>query len=134
MAKKLKSILLIDDDEPTNFFHKIMVNEADCTETLTVVTNGNKALDYLNDAYAGKHPVPELIFLDINMPLMDGWEFLAAYEKLPMERRTKIIVIMLTTSINPDDRDKAKQFPEILDFKNKPLSVEMLQEIVEANF
>ena len=136
MKKKLKCVMLIDDDEPTNFLNRMVVEEMDCAEHIQVIPNAKQALEYLKAASSGGGDkcTPELIFLDINMPAMDGWEFLAEYEKLSAEQKSKVIVVMLTTSFNPEDRLRAMQTNSVAAFRNKPLSVEILQEILEAHF
>ncbi len=68
------------------------------------------------------------------MPRMDGWDFLEAYRELSEEQKSDTIVIMLTTSLNPEDEKKAEQFAEVVGFKIKPLTVEMLTEILEQYF
>lgn len=136
MRKKLKCVMLIDDDEPTNFLNRMVVEEMDCAERIQVIPNAKQALEYLKAASNGSTDkcTPELIFLDINMPAMDGWEFLAEYEKLSADQKSKVIVVMLTTSFNPEDRLRAMQTSSVAAFRNKPLSVEILQEILEAHF
>lgn len=128
--KKINQILLIDDDEPTNFFHKIIIREADCCEQVVVMDSAIDALDYLT------HPdtsPPDLIFLDINMPKMNGWEFLEAYRDIASTQQSNII-IMLTTSLNPDDQSRADKISAITGFRHKPLSVEMLKELTDKFF
>lgn len=68
------------------------------------------------------------------MPRMNGWEFLAEYKKLPEEKKAKVVMAMLTTSLNPDDANKAKEIKEIEDFLNKPLTVEMIDRVVDQHF
>ena len=134
MKQKLNCILLIDDDEATNFLSEIVIEEVDCAEKVVAVQSGQKALDYLRSKEDGEHPCPDLIFLDINMPGMNGWEFLEQYKQLDKEQQGKIIMVMLTTSVNPDDAQKAKTIDIIDDYKNKPMTVEVLQEILEKYF
>ena len=110
--------MLIDDDEPTNFLSSMIVEEADCTEHIQIEDSGEGALNYLINseefAYSNKaNPWPDLIFLDINMPAMNGWEFLDKYKKLSKERKAEIVVVMLTTSLNPDDKLKANEMTDI---------------------
>jgi len=131
MKRKLKSILLIDDDEPTNFFSSLLIEDADCTENIQIAESGQRALRLLNsDAL----PTPDLIFLDINMPAMDGWEFLEKYKQLPKEQQSKIVIIMLTTSLNPDDREKASKIKEISGFETKPLTPELIDSVLLKYF
>ena len=106
--KKLSCILLIDDDVPTNFYNKKIVEQHGRTEHVEVCDSAEAGLEFLKSKFKnGLPPQPELIFLDLNMPGMDGWEFLDAYEKLPFPQKGKVVVVMLTTSVNPDDETKA---------------------------
>lgn len=135
MKQRLNCILVIDDDEPTNFFTRIILEDADCTRHIRTVQSGQEALEYLAKSEAEGsdpelYPSPDLIFLDINMPAMDGWEFLDEYKELNIER-DKIIMVMLTTSLFPEDIAKAKARPEVSGFENKPLTPEKLEKILE---
>jgi len=103
--KQLNCILLIDDDEPTNFLNKLTLEQAGCATHIRIAPSGQAALDYLRGG-SDEYPRPDLIFLDINMPAMDGWEFLAQYRSLPQEKKADTVLIMLTTSLNPDDEKK----------------------------
>lgn len=136
MINKLKCILIIDDDEPTNFFTNIILEDADCTDQIRIVQSGREALDYLAKSESNDvdpdFPSPDLIFLDINMPAMDGWEFLEEYKKL--HKRHKVIVVMLTTSLFPEDKLKSKEIPEIAGFENKPLTAEKVANVLEKYF
>ena len=134
MDKPIKLILLVDDDEATNFLHKIMINDAGCAQGIHVAKNGKEAIEYLTNAIEGKYPQPDLIFLDINMPVMNGWEFLDEYQKLSDEQKAKMVLVMLTTSINPDDYEKSKDYPDVAGFRNKPLSADLIKEIVQEHF
>jgi CheY-like chemotaxis protein len=134
MDKPIKSILLVDDDEATNFLHKIIIKDAGCSEYVHVANNGKRAIEYLSSVTGGKYPQPDLIFLDINMPVMDGWEFLEAYQELPEDQRAKMVLVMLTSSLNPDDDIKARGYKEVSGFRNKPLTVGILDEIINEYF
>ncbi len=139
IKKKLACVLLIDDDEPTNFISKMLIEEADCSEHIQVVQGGQEALDYLTNTagFAGenkKFPKPELIFLDINMPAMNGWEFLTKYNQLDLQHKADVIMVMLTTSLNPDDRLKAGDMAAISGFESKPLTFEKLNSMLEKYF
>jgi CheY-like chemotaxis protein len=130
MKPKLNTIMLIDDDEPTNFLSRMLIEEAHCAENIQVADSGKMALEYLSNSSDS----PDLIFLDINMPAMNGWEFLDKYRDLQKHKEGKIIIIMLTTSLNPDDKIKASQMPEIAGFENKPLSSELIDRVLKKYF
>jgi CheY-like chemotaxis protein len=126
--KQLNCILLIDDDEPTNFLNKMTLEQSGCAKHIRIAPGGQAALDYLRGNPDEWHR-PDLIFLDINMPAMDGWEFLAEYRTLPREKKADTVLIMLTTSLNPDDEKRTRAIPEVSGFEHKPLNqarVEML--------
>jgi CheY-like chemotaxis protein len=128
MKKKLKYILLIDDNEADNFFHQKIIKEMDIAEHIEVAVNGALAIEFLKKE---NQVPPELIFLDINMPIMNGWEFLEAYKELKNEQKSKIVIVMLTTSTNPEELKKAKQMKDITGLESKPLTKEILKEIIE---
>jgi CheY-like chemotaxis protein len=129
--KNLRSILLIDDDEPTNFLNKRLLEGMHCAEKVQVIQKASEALEYL-EKVAGleNDSFPDIIFLDINMPAMDGWEFLEAFREIVNKRKKKVRLVMLTTSINPEDEQKARESEVVTAFRNKPLSREMMKEIL----
>lgn len=133
--KKLNCILLIDDDEATNYYNQIIIRKLNCTDKIVVKESGFEALEYLKSKEEdGNYPCPDLIFLDINMPAMNGWEFLEQYKKLEATQRGRIVVVMLTTSLNPADQEMASRLNEIQDFVNKPLGIELVQNILSKHF
>lgn len=139
MKTKLNCVLLIDDDEPTNFLNQMLVEEADCARHIQVAQSGEIAIDYLtnSDEPANNNksfPCPDLIFLDINMPAMNGWEFLEKYRELEKKQKGKIILVMLTTSLFPEDMARAEANPEISGFENKPLTPEAFNRIIQKYF
>jgi CheY-like chemotaxis protein len=139
MKNKINCILLIDDDEPTNFLSQMIIEEADCAGDIQIAFSGVQAIDYLTSqgtSVSGQtsYPRPDLIFLDINMPAMNGWEFLQKYSNLQKEHKGNIVIIMLTTSLNPDDRLRSKDFPDVSGFENKPLTREKLEALLKKHF
>jgi CheY-like chemotaxis protein len=134
LAQKLSCVLLIDDHKPDNVLHTIIIEEANVAEKIVAIETGQKALDYLKSTEDGKHMQPDLIFLDINMPGINGWDFLGDYEQLDQAKQGGVVIVMLTTSLNPDDEAKARTYSVIKGFRNKPLTPEMLQELLEEHF
>ncbi|HOZ87657.1 MAG TPA: response regulator, partial [Bacteroidia bacterium] len=116
MTHKLKCIMLIDDDEDDNFFHKREIADNHLADMVIVQDSAIKALEYLK---AKTDPCSDLIFLDINMPRMNGWEFLTEYNKLDKEMQSKAIIIMLSTSENPSDIARAKSWDFVADYITK---------------
>jgi CheY-like chemotaxis protein len=132
--KKLNSILLVEDDEATNFISQMVIKKLDCANHVQVAWNGTDALDYLKQCGESASAAPELILLDINMPGLNGWEFLDEYCKMKEEEKAKVVVVMLSTSQNPDDRLRAARNPHVAGFKNKPLTPKLLEEIISQHF
>jgi CheY-like chemotaxis protein len=131
--------MLVDDDEPTNFLSSMIIEEACCTEHLQIEDSGWRAINYLaTSAQSGynhkNYPWPDLIFLDINMPAMNGWEFLDKYKEFDKEHRAEVTIIMLTTSLNPDDTAKAIEMPAVSGFEIKPLTSELLNKVINKYF
>ncbi len=129
MPEKLNCVLLIDDNENDNYYHMIVLKEADIAHHIHVAESGSEALDYLNR----ENQTTELIFLDINMPTMSGWEFLEKYTKLSPNKKAQTVIIMLTTSLNPADRKKAQE-ASVNGFELKPLTTEIIQRILKEHF
>jgi CheY-like chemotaxis protein len=132
MAHTLNHILLIDDDDITNFINERVIKRDHLANTITVMHRADHALQYLSTLTDSEKP--NLILLDINMPAMNGWEFIEEYKKIDAKITEDIILVMLTTSINPDDKIKAQENTHINDFKVKPLSSEILTEIIHTHF
>jgi len=126
--RMLKRIMLIDDNKLDNFFHKRVITKYDESLDVIEMLSANQALAYLKDDSTEKYP--DIIFLDINMPGMNGWEFLEEYKNLPEEMRGSMVVVMLTTSENPTERERAYKHALLVDFISKPLSLEILTNII----
>jgi len=129
--KKFKSVLLVDDDPTINFVHKLFLTEWEVTDQIYTAANGQEALDFLeqNEDF-GQHP-PSMILLDINMPVMNGFEFLEAYEQLADSKKASVIMAMLTTSLHEKDREKASKFINLDSYMSKPLEKEQLMKVIQ---
>jgi len=138
--EKLDCILLVDDDEAANRYNQLVIEDIEITHAIKIVSDGREALDYLTHKGDYKEPnegikKPNLILLDINMPGMNGFEFLTAYEELPEKLRTDdIVILMLSTSITNRDKSRANSYSSVKDFINKPLTEETLLKIMNKFF
>jgi len=134
--KKVNCILLVDDNEADNYYNQYIIQECGICNHIQVVINGVHALDYLRKAGedSKSFPKPDLIILDINMPCMNGFEFLEQYKNLNENLKSNVLIVMLTTSFNPEDHERAMTFDEVKEYLNKPISGELLQEITEKYF
>lgn len=143
---KINSVLLVDDNCDDNEIHSFVLLRTAMVESegqLFIRNNGQEALDFFKNAEESnidnkeRFP-PHLIFLDINMPLMNGFEFLKEFEHIlsdsPFYSKEKPVVIMLTSSQSEFDRKKSKEFSIVKDFVEKPLTKEKAKEIATIFF
>ncbi|MUH37094.1 response regulator [Zobellia amurskyensis] len=126
----IKSIVLIDDNNATNFIHETYLRRVNCAERVHSFTMGKKALDHLMNSQV----FPELIFVDINMPTMDAWEFMEIYQDLDTALKINTRVILLTTSIIPSDKEKMELYKEIDAMMFKPLNETAIRQIMTEYF
>jgi len=127
MNGKIKTVLLLDDNGATNIIHKKFIAKTSCVEQILKFQSGVKALQYLkSEAYEQ----PDLIFVDINMPIMNGWEFLEELKKLKDSDKNESIVILLSTSLSSAEREKANSIKIIDEVRLKPLTVKAVQKII----
>lgn len=126
--------MLVDDDADDNFFHEREIKKVNVENIVIAENSAMKGLEYLRAMKSNKDPYPDLIFLDINMPRMNGWEFLQEYNRLDKELQSRAIIIMLTTSENPNDKLRAKTWDFVRDYISKPLTREIMREIIATHF
>ncbi len=128
MMKKFKFLMFIDDDNATNFYHEIIVEESGLCDKYIFFNKAENALTYLKNMTVPNEQVPDIIFLDINMPMIDGWKFLELYAELDIPKSS--IIIMLTTSLNPKDQERVEKNELVRNFLNKPLDSDKLQKMI----
>ena len=127
--EKFKKVLLVDDDDIVNSINSVIIKHAKFADEVESINNVPHAIDFLSKTKDSEDR-PEVIFLDLNMPEKDGWDFMEEYKKLGMNGATK--VIMLTSSISAKDEERASSTKQITAFISKPLSPELLDNIYES--
>ncbi|WP_210521051.1 response regulator [Hymenobacter terricola] len=132
--KKLSSVLLVDDDATTNFLNESLLRDLQVTDQFVVARNGVEALTLLeSQCVAPTTSCPALILLDINMPVLNGIEFLEAFHHLPRAHQQAIIIVVLTTSMNSADLARLNELP-IAGLASKPLTAEKINTILPLHF
>jgi CheY-like chemotaxis protein len=134
MNKNLRCIMLVDDNLDDNFFHEREIKKNNLATIVIAKNTGLEAIEYLKSKKDITHVQPDLIFLDINMPGMNGWEFLKEYNRLDKKLQSQVIIIMLTTSDNPDDETRSKTWNFVSDYITKPLTKQIMEDIIKKNF
>ena len=128
----LDSILCVDDDAITLMLCKMVIKKAAFTNEIITATNGEEALNYIKtlkeaNSNGTLKKEPQLIFLDLNMPVMGGWEFLESFSSAEYSEYNHIKVIILSSTVDPTDLENSKKYPMVIDFLSKPISKEMLE-------
>lgn len=118
--------LFIDDDDAINFLHKMIVEKMQLARKQEFINKAEEALAHLRNL--DEQQMPDIVFLDINMPKINGWKFLELFGELQLTFPPKFI--MLTTSINPEDKIRAEKNPLVHDFLTKPLSSEKILHVL----
>lgn len=131
---KLKSVLLVDDDDTTNFLNKFFIKQVDPTVEVNVVLNGKEAIEFL--ALNGKDDLlPCMLILDTNMPEMDGWDFLKRYsEKFDANFKKNVTIVMLTSLDVENAVKRAMADPNVSDTAQKPLSDLKFRALINKHF
>ena len=131
---QINAISIIDDDPITVFGIMKMLSSINVCDDIRTFVNGKEAIDHIKEMIADNKPIPEVIFLDINMPIMDGWQFLEEFITLPLKNKIRINIV--TSSIDLYDKKQWEFFRQkthhIIDFKNKPLRKDEIAAITKA--
>ncbi|MVN20696.1 response regulator [Mucilaginibacter arboris] len=124
------NIMLVDDDEINNFITVKLIRKAFPDSVLSTYLNGRLAIDRLKDILQHQpENIPDYILLDINMPVMNGWEFLEEYKQLNFDSDKKITIYILSSSVFSNDIDKSKSYESVASFISKPLNLESIKEV-----
>jgi CheY-like chemotaxis protein len=131
---KLKSVLLVDDDDTTNFLNKFFIRQVDSSVEINVVLDGKEAIDFL--VLNGNDDIlPCLLILDTNMPVMDGWGFLEAFDKkFDSEFKKSVVIVMMTSLDLEQSVQRAIEDPNVSDTEQKPLSDLKFRALINKHF
>ena len=128
--QKPVNIMLVDDDEINNFITVKLIRKGFADAEISTYLNGRLAINRLKDIF-NNHPeqVPDYILLDINMPIMNGWEFLEEYKSSNLDPDKRITIYILSSSVFSNDIEKARSFSSVANFISKPLNIESIKEV-----
>lgn len=132
MKRHAPKVLLVDDDEVYLFAAGKTIEATGMAGQIEVCNNGLEAISYLNNILQHGKELPDVIFIDINMPVMDGWEFLEKYHELMSGRQTGIRIYILSSSVDKNDMLRSKQFDCVSDYIVKPVYKGKFMEILGA--
>jgi len=130
MSASTLRLLVIDDDDINIFIIRKIVNKIELDIDMVSKSNGQQAIDYLRQIHTESQKLPHLILIDINMPLMNGWEFIEAYDSLGIQQPADMYI--LSSSVYENDIEKSKSYKSVKGFISKPLSMERLTELIKA--
>lgn len=134
--KKLRSILLVDDNDTSNFLNERLLKRMAITNEIKILSNGKSAFDYLEKLSqtpaSSAETKPEVILIDINMPVVDGFEFLELYQTINENFRQDILVAILSTSNHPQDTSRASDFNAY--YITKPLTIEKVETLLAMHY
>ena len=130
----VKSILLVDDDESTNFINSVFIKKLDIDVDVYKALNGAEGLEILEESIGDHDFFPCLIILDINMPVMNGWTFLDNYKKLSPSIKNNCVIVMTTVSEDEKDLIRANKNQDIKEYFQKPMSDEKFSTLLNEYF
>lgn len=126
---RFENVLLIDDNDINNIMHERLLEISAFAKNIVVKSSAVEGLEYLRTGVSGADAAPDVIFLDIRMPIMDGFGLLAEFHTLPDYIQNKAKVVMLSSSLDEQDNEKAKSYPMVVAFLVKPLSLDKLNSL-----
>lgn len=130
---KNKLICIIDDDPIYQILVNKIIAKSNCDYSVLSFNNGMEAIESLNARIQSNESLPEIILLDLQMPVMDGWDFMNKIKKDLRKETEGIAIYLVSSSISYEDKEKAKSFPEILGFFSKPITGDRILEITKKN-
>lgn len=126
---KYKTALLVDDNFIDNMINQKILNNSDFAEHIVVKQSCESAIQYLQELINRQEELPEIIFLDIRMPIKTGFDFLVEFQQLQSPAKDHVKIVMLSSSLDPSDHKKVTEFNNVTDFFGKPLTSDLLKDI-----
>ncbi|EAR16668.1 MULTISPECIES: response regulator [Robiginitalea] len=120
--KTLEKTCIVDDDPILVYGMKLMMKQVEFCEEILVFNNGQEAIDGLLDMLNRGEALPSVIFLDLNMPVMDGWDFLESFVKIPNNNTERVTIYVVSSSINPADEQRAREYEVVGNYFVKPIT------------
>ncbi|WP_405400504.1 response regulator [Maribacter sp. Asnod2-G09] len=130
---KVQNCCIIDDDPIFVYGTKRIIKEVDFATSVLVYSNGQEALDGLTKLCMAREPLPDVIFLDLNMPILNGWEFLDEFKNCKSKRSKKIVIYIISSSVDPRDLERVKNYEQVDTYILKPITPDDLAKIL-GNF
>ena len=124
--KKIENLCIVDDDNVFQLLIRIIAEKTELVQRIEIFSNGKEAIEFLNSVRNHASDIPEMILLDLNMPVMDGWEFLEEFALLKPKLDKKISIYIVSSSIDPTDIEKASNMKDVTDYVIKPVTREKL--------
>ena len=133
---KVNNIVIIDDDDVSNFIYKRVIETTKAANKITTFIRAREALDYLKEiATTTPEEFPDIIFLDINMPVMNGWQFLEQYQAIFNDLQgKKPVLCMLSSSVYQEDITKAYSYADVKEYISKPLTSQIMNNLILKHF
>lgn len=128
---RIKNLALVDDDDIFAFLTKMTIEDSNLVDMVKVFRNGKEAIDFLSENSDDPMQLPEVILLDLSMPVMDGWQFLEEYVNIKPRIGKKIVIYIVSSSISPGDVVRAQNISEVTDYLIKPITKEHLVEMLK---
>ncbi|MEQ9188698.1 MAG: response regulator [Cryomorphaceae bacterium] len=124
-------VCVIDDDDIYQFLLKKELKHTHMVDRINVFTDGQKAIDYFMENRHSQDHLPDVIFLDINMPIMNGWQFLDEFKMLKQKLNKKITIYLVSSSFDDRDISRSKEYAEVTDYIIKPVKRSNLISVLE---
>ncbi|RFS13631.1 response regulator [Emticicia sp. C21] len=128
--RKINNAWIIDDDKILTYVLQRIMGSVDSFDKIEIFQNGKEAINHLSVVKKDPDSLPDLIILDINMPVMDGWQFLDEFEKIHLDK--KITLYIVSSSIDIQDHNKAKKYKTVSDFLIKPIGKKQIEQMVAS--